>query len=94
MWLRTVAATEDKIVLAKQNIHGSFEVRRRRDDCPKREQLAERLGLLVGYFQIKYLVVVVSKDIALKESIDSLLGSKFGKRKYGNWIACGIGWIR
>ena len=45
---QAVAAAEDKVVFAKDDIDGSHEEWRWRDDGAQGEELAERLGLLVG----------------------------------------------
>jgi len=53
--LRTVTTTENKIVLAKDDIYGSCEFRRWGDNRAKCKELAEGLGLLIGGLYGKYL---------------------------------------
>lgn len=48
LWVQAVAAAEDKVVLADDDIDGSREERRGSDDRAEREELAKSLGLLVG----------------------------------------------
>ena len=46
----TIAPTKDQIILSQKDIYRSLELRRRRGDGPKGEQLAQCLGLLVSDF--------------------------------------------
>ena len=48
LWQQAITAAEYKIVLTKDNVNGSLEECRGCDDGAKSEELADRLGLLVG----------------------------------------------
>ena len=48
LWQQAITAAKYKIVLTKDNVDGSLEKCRGCDDSAKGEELAERLGLLVG----------------------------------------------
>ena len=48
LWQQAVTAAEYKIVLTKDDVDGSLEECRWCDNGAKSEELAERLGLLVG----------------------------------------------
>ena len=48
LWQQAVAAAEDKVVFAQDDIDGSHEEWRWRNDGAEGEEFAERLGLLVG----------------------------------------------
>ena len=49
LWLQAVTATENKVVLAKNNINGSLEEWRGSDDGAECEQFTESLSLFVGH---------------------------------------------
>ena len=48
LWQQAITAAEYEIVLTKDDVDGSREECRGCDDGAKSEELAERLGLLVG----------------------------------------------
>ena len=49
LWLQAITATEDKVVLAKNNINGSLEEGRGSDNGAECEQFAESLRLFVSH---------------------------------------------
>lgn len=48
LWQQAVTTAENQVVFAEDDIDGSFEQWRGRDDGAESEELTERLGLLVG----------------------------------------------